>query len=228
MGTITYRRHSRSRRVVIRVRPFEGVVVLYPRFLSLAKAEMLVRSKSDWICARLSEVRRSEGAIVARAASGEPMTRHHRVRFMQVDAASVSLRVSGGEILLRYPRGSAPDGPLVRNAIWKGIIAACRREAWAYLPDRVGALADTHGFRVGRVAIKNLQSRWGSCSSRGTINLNLRLMQLPDHLVDYVILHELMHTRIRLHSTDFWSLFQQILPGARMLDAELNRYHLNP
>lgn len=228
MGTVTYRRHSRSRRVAIHIRPFEGVVVVYPRSLSLAKAETLVRSKSDWIHARLSDVRRSEGALLARAASGETMTRHHRVRFMEVDARSVTLRVSGGEILLRYPRGSAPDGPLVRRAIWKGIIAACRREARVYLPDRVAALAETHGFRVEGVAIKNLRSRWGSCSSRGNINLNLRLMQLPDHLVDYVILHELMHTRVRHHGPDFWRLFQNILPGARMLDAELNRFHLTP
>jgi predicted metal-dependent hydrolase len=201
-------------------------VVLYPRSISLAKAETLVRSKTDWISARLKEVGHSERAVLARAANGERMTRHHRVRFVEGDAGSVTLRVTGVEILLRYPRGSAPDSPPVRRAVWRGIIEACRREARAYLPDRVAALAEQHGFRAGRVTIKNLRSRWGSCSSRGNINLNLRLMQLPDHLIDYVILHELMHTLVRHHGRDFWTKFQTILPHARALDTELNRHHL--
>jgi hypothetical protein len=116
----------------------------------------------------------------------------------------------------------------MRSALWKGVIAACRTEAKAYLPNRVAALAKVHGFHCSGVALKNLRSRWGSCSSRGNINLNLRLMQLPDPLIDYVILHELVHTRIRHHGPEFWDALESIIPDARRLNAKLNSHRPFP
>ena len=228
IGRVTFRRHAYSRRVAIHVRPFEGVVVVYPRRVSLATAARVVDSTSDWILSRLAEARRSEERLLRLAAEGGRVARHHAMRIVETECKAVSLSVSGGEIILRYPRGSEPDGPLIRRALWKGVIAACRTEAKDYLPDRVAALAQVHGFHCSGVVLKNLRSRWGSCSSGGNINLNLRLMQLPDRLIDYVILHELVHTRIRHHGVEFWNMLESILPEARRLNAELNSHRCVP
>ncbi len=124
---------------------------------------------------------------------------------------------------MRHPASVDAGDPAVRRAIRKGVISAYRREALAYLPPRVKELARLHGFAIEHVVVKNLRSRWGSCSLRGIVNLNLQLMRLPDHLVDYVILHELVHTRIRNHSMEFWDLLTSVVGNARQLDRELTR-----
>jgi predicted metal-dependent hydrolase len=87
-------------------------------------------------------------------------------------------------------------------------------------------MAAKHRFAFKAVYIKNLKSKWGSCSSQGNINLNLHLMRLPDHLIDYIILHELCHTRQMNHGPEFWKLLNTITGGkAQQLDKEMKNYN---
>jgi predicted metal-dependent hydrolase len=81
-----------------------------------------------------------------------------------------------------------------------------RQRAERELPARLLALARAHGIDVHRVSIRDQRSRWGACSSRGTITLNWRLILVPDYVRDYVLLHELMHRRELNHSRRFWRL----------------------
>lgn len=90
-------------------------------------------------------------------------------------------------------------------------IVALRKLAKAWLPARLQLLASHYGFTYGRVAIKNNRTNWGSCSARNNINLNLHLMRLPEHLRDYVILHELCHLRHHDHGENFHRLLEQLL-----------------
>ena len=82
--------------------------------------------------------------------------------------------------------------------------AHMRAIAAAELPARCAELAGLHGLTVSRLSIRNQRSRWGSCSSRGAIALNWRLVQMPPFVSDYVILHELMHLKQPNHSRQFW------------------------
>jgi hypothetical protein len=95
--------------------------------------------------------------------------------------------------------------------------AATERYLWALarreLPSRVFALAEVHGFQPRRVSVRNQRSRWGSCSRRGTISLNWRLIQTPDWVRDYVILHELAHLRHMNHSRAFWQQLADVCPN---------------
>jgi len=92
------------------------------------------------------------------------------------------------------------------------------------LVDRLQQLSATHGYPYHKVFVKCQKTRWGSCSGKNNINLNLALVQLPAELMDYVLLHELVHTRIKNHSPRFWQELDKLVPGARRLDKELNRY----
>ena len=222
-GDVVFRRDPRARRVAIRVQPFDGVTVSYPRHISLTIAKRLVQSKADWIAKRLVEARLHEEAAILPATPGGNVTRTHRLQTIPHEGGAVSVRVQGGVIRVHHPASVDPHDPVLRRAIRKGVLSAYRREAVAYLPPRVEELARLHGFTIGRVAVKNLRSRWGSCSLRGTINLNLQLMRLPDRLIDYVILHELAHTRVRNHSREFWDLLRRVVGNARELDRELTR-----
>ncbi|MFI4911763.1 MAG: M48 family metallopeptidase [Sedimentisphaeraceae bacterium JB056] len=90
---------------------------------------------------------------------------------------------------------------------------------------RLQQLASAFGYCFGRVSFRNQKTRWGSCSSQNNISLNINLAHLPRHLCDYVLLHELAHTRVKNHGKDFWKeLDRTTFNKARQLDKELNQY----
>ena len=95
-----------------------------------------------------------------------------------------------------------------------------RAAAKAYLPDRLRSLAERYGFRFNRVAIKHNTSNWGSCSSKGNINLNLNLMRVPVPLQDYILLHELTHLRHPDHGTGFHAELERLLADHFAQNAE--------
>ena len=101
-----------------------------------------------------------------------------------------------------------------------------RKEAKANLPRRVAELAHLYGFSYSSVTIRGSKTRWGSCSALNSISLSLYLMQVPEHLQDYVILHELCHTVHHNHSVQFWALMDVVTDGrAQALRRELRKYH---
>ncbi|HEY4417533.1 MAG TPA: M48 family metallopeptidase, partial [Verrucomicrobiae bacterium] len=97
----------------------------------------------------------------------------------------------------------------LRPAIQKYLRQIAQQE----LPPRVMEFASQHHIAVTRVSIRNQKSRWGSCSRRGTISLNWRLIQTPEFVRDYVILHELAHRRHMNHSEKFWSEVARLCPN---------------
>ena len=101
-----------------------------------------------------------------------------------------------------------------------------RAQAKATLPVRLTELAQQHGFVYHRVAIKNSLTRWGSCSSLGNINLNLRLVTLPQELQDLVMLHELCHLKYLNHGPQFHALLESVCPGHRALAKQLKEYRI--
>ena len=102
-----------------------------------------------------------------------------------------------------------------------------RAQAKAELPPRLAALAAKHGFQYKRVFIKNNRTNWGSCSSLGNINLNLRLVTLPQELQDYVMLHELCHLKYLNHSPQFHALLESVCPGHRALEKQIKQYKIS-
>ena len=81
-------------------------------------------------------------------------------------------------------------------------------------------------FEYNRVFIKEQKTRWGSCSGQNNINLNVNLVRLPQELIDYTLLHELVHTRIKNHSPRFWSQLDDLLGDAKRLDKKLSKYQV--
>ena len=110
---------------------------------------------------------------------------------------------------------------LLRSAI----IRALKKSAQAYLPPLLNELATHYGFTYKKVKITGSKSRWGSCSAIGSINLSCYLMLLPPHLMDYVLLHELTHTREMNHGPKFWEILNSLTEGkAHTLRAELKKF----
>ena len=101
-----------------------------------------------------------------------------------------------------------------------------RSRAKRILTLRLNELSRQSGFSYNRVFIRNQKTLWGSCSVKNNINLNVKLTRLPGELLDYVILHELVHTRIKNHSKAFWAELDRFVDKARSMHARLNEYGL--
>jgi predicted metal-dependent hydrolase len=107
--------------------------------------------------------------------------------------------------------------PLHEEHVW-------RARAAVELPERLNALAAQHGLVVSRVSVRNQRWRWGSCSPRGHICLNWRLMLMPASVRDYVLVHELMHLKRLDHSARFWKLVAAACPGYQQARAWLRAH----
>ena len=126
--------------------------------------------------------------------------------------------LTGRYILFRRKPRRAPVTPEIERM---------RALAKATLPLRLSELAAQHGFEYKKVFIKNSLTRWGSCSSLGNINLNLRLVTLPTELQDLVMLHELCHLKYMNHGPQFHALLESVCPGHRALARQLKDYNIS-
>jgi len=92
--------------------------------------------------------------------------------------------------------------------------------------DRVVFLAKQFNLQYSRITLRNMTSRWGSCSHKNNISLNRKMISLPSNMRDYIILHELLHTKIKNHGKDFWSELEKMQGGARKLHKTINHRYL--
>ncbi|UCC40292.1 MAG: DUF45 domain-containing protein [Candidatus Aminicenantes bacterium] len=101
-----------------------------------------------------------------------------------------------------------------------------RAAAEKKLIKKINDLAKKYGFMYRKVFIRNQKTRWGSCSSDNNIYLNVKLLMLPEALTDYVILHELVHTRIKSHNREFWEELNKHVGDTRRTERQLKEYGL--
>lgn len=208
-------RHRRARRYVLRLRADGAVRVTVPRGGSVAEAQRFAARSAPWIERQLLRQARAPQPPARWPAGTEFLFRGERVR---LEAA----RTDAGNVI-RFGTEAVPvagmDGDL-RPAVEQHL----RRLAALELPARVRELATRHHLSVRRVTIRSQRSRWGSCSPRGTISLNWRLVQTPPWVRDYLVLHELAHLREMNHSRRFWAEVARLCPNYREAERWLKEH----
>ena len=208
----TIRVSDRARRVRVQVGP-AGVVLVVPRRASRSQAEEFLRSQMDWVQHQLA---RQQQAAAARAARRPPagsfLWRGEILAPEVVEdpglryCARVALQ--DGRPRVRVPPG---HGDLAPRALW----AWLRDQARFTLEDRVRALAPVMAVRPQRVQLRDQRSRWGSCSRRGTLSFNWRIIMAPPPVLDYLVVHELAHLAEHNHGPRFWALVARHDPEYR-------------
>ena len=227
VGEILFRHSSRARHLNITVKPFVGARVSIPIGMSYNSAIRLVKEKKLWILHHLNKMKEFEKQQTIFDENSGYCTKHHKLILKIADRKNISVRISKEKINVLYPIELKINSTELQSAIRIGIERALKIEAKQYLPDKVNLLAAKFNFDFNNLALKNIKSRWGSCSRRNNINLSIHLMRLPHHLIDYVILHELVHTVHHNHSKRFWSLLDKVTDGAKILDKELSKFRIS-
>lgn len=223
LGPIEIERVARARNIRISVRKGR-VRVAYPWFSSRERALQFLDTKLDWVRATLEKQQRTEAERVIRPPF---RTRQHELRVVPDEKATrATVRVTSDAITLRLPASANIANSEIQELINKGVTEALRREARELLPPMVEAASCRTGLDYRSITIRATRSKWGSCSSRNDLSLSVYLMLLPDHLIEYIIIHELCHTVHRNHSAAFHSLVDHHLGGReKELNRELKQYH---
>jgi predicted metal-dependent hydrolase len=177
IGEVVYTRNPRARNFSIRINQQGELRVTVPRMVSWRRAEAFFLSRQNWVLKKLEQMN-SKYCRDSLPSEGE------------------SLRIRGKDFSIRLQSGDSGS----EDAIWRIL----RKEALDYLPERVAKLSEAHGYKITGLKIRRMKTRWGSCTARKSINLNSWLMMIPEALSDYVILHELAHTRFPDHGKKFW------------------------
>ncbi len=181
-----------------------------------------VREVTNLINQRRAELRHSLKANDNQKTfnDGDQIGKSHRLAVTIGPRALVQVKGLAINIIIRADTTPADRQQLIRD----GVAKALRKEAKAYLPRRLYFLSVRTGLHYERVQFTHAKSRWGSCSSTGTISLNIMLMTLPQELIDYVLLHELTHTIHMDHSPEFWKALESVCKNAKLKKRQLKSY----
>ena len=223
---IKLKKSFKAKNISIKIKPFEGVLVTVPMLVSFKLAEDFVKTKIKWINKNLNKVQKQEQSYTFFSANNSFKTRSHLINITSTELSKNTVHIENTNVKVLISKklsiSSEENQLYIRNII----LEIWRKEAKDYLPKRVKALAIDHNFNYQKLTIKNTKSRWGSCSFDNNINLSLHLMRISNELIDYVILHELVHTKVKNHSSKFWETLEKHCPNSKILDKELKKYSL--
>jgi predicted metal-dependent hydrolase len=198
-GAITVRKSARATQVRIRVAPNGTLRASMPLYAPMFLLKRLIKTSRD-------ELRRMQHQAQPDTSyeNGQQIGKSHTIVVRQ--ARTLEVKRVKQQIVVNLPVNQSLTSSMVVAAIRNVVISALRIEAKSYLPKRLEYLSKQLGFSYHKVRFSHASSRWGSCSSQGTISLNIALMKLPFELIDYVLIHELSHTKQMNHSEQFWKL----------------------
>ncbi len=210
IGEVTLRKLRASRNINILVRP-KGVLVTMPFYASFEEALVFLDTRVDWVLQSLNKLKvKEEKAQTKFTPETDFDTYSRKVQLIPADRTNVRVQIKPEVVEIYYPATRNVNDPVVQEVIRKAVEHAWRVESHEVLPARMKALAEQFGFAYKKLTIRNSRTCWGSCAVDNSINLSLHLMHLPDHLIDYIILHELCHTVHKNHGPRFWTLLDEV------------------
>jgi predicted metal-dependent hydrolase len=217
IGPVKLQKRKGTRSLRLSLTPQGEVKVSLPTWVPYRLGVEFAKNKQTWILKhRFQPSFLSDGQVVGKA---------HRLVFVaSLTASRASSHVAAQRIRVTYPASWRTADRLVQQAAQRGALRAVQTEAEALLPGRLKGLARQHGYSYSALRLKHLRAKWGSCNHRAEITLNVFLMTLPWDLIDYVLLHELVHTKVLRHGEPFWRQLAQHMPHVQALRKRLRDY----
>lgn len=216
-GTIAVRRGARSHAMKATVAPNGSLRVSVPSYAPLFMVKRMIAGSRNELRKLLDtrpQLELSDGMSIGKS---------HTLLIRR--GATRSVRKQGLQLLLTLSATDSLQDPTLIADMRTHIQATLRKEAKAHLPKRIRYLADSFGFDYSSLRFTHASSRWGSCNSKQAISLNIALMGLPFELIDYVLIHELSHTRQLNHSAAFWAEVERCDPHYKQHRKLLKQYN---
>jgi predicted metal-dependent hydrolase len=207
-------RNQRARRYLLRLRPDGSARLTIPRRGSVIEGWRFAERNTEWLARQLEKLLANPIKPRQWFIGTEILFRGKLVR-LEAGTNGEAGTIQFGTERIKVPDVNGDLRPRVTKHLWK--------LATAELPPKVFELASAHQLSVRRVTIRNQRSRWGSCSRRGTISLNWKLIQSPSFVRDYIIAHELMHLRQMNHSARFWREVDGVCPEYKIAEKWLKQ-----
>ncbi len=205
----------RVRHARITVSPDLQVKLVVPLRTSRAEIDALIERKSKWIQKQLDHFKKRDSEAV-KLDHDEIQLLGELFRFRLRPELNGRTVVDAGERTVSSGRNLLADGALER---WY------RDRARRLIAGRLAHFSREHGFEYGKVSIRDQKTRWGSCSAKKNLSFSWRLIQLPPDILDYVVVHELVHTRVLNHSKAFWAEVGSICPDYKQAVEQLKHRH---
>lgn len=218
-GEVKVRRSKMARAVKISVSPSGSLRASIPYYAPEFSVKRLLQQNRDELRQILHE--RNQKNLYT---DGQLLGKSHTLLVRQTSSSDIAVEIEDQYLVVSLPQKTQLESIEAQSAIREVVPKILRKQAKAYLPRRLEYLADQYGFVYDKVTLRHASTRWGSCSSSGTISLNIALMNLPHHLIDYVIIHELCHTRQMNHSSAFWEEVEKYDPNYKKHRTEMKKY----
>ncbi len=215
VGDVSFYKRNDTRNIRIRISGSE-VRVSLPTWVPYKAAQLYVEQKRDWINTHLKSK-----AILT---NGSTVGKQHTLHIKRGTGDRYNGRITDTRIFATIPMDADIESSVVQAKLAKYVLKALTLEAEELLLPQVRDFAELHNFTVNSIEIKNLKSRWGSCDSKNNIALSLFLIQLPWECIDYVIYHELAHTRHMNHSKEFWQLVGEFVPNYKLIKLKMKQF----
>ena len=219
-GRITLSTRRGARRITMRIKP-EGLFLTVPPYTKTEKvAEVLEQFRED-LLERYRQIATKpiDFSFRIEAECFRLSLSPSKLRCFTVN------RKDSGEMVVCCPERTDFSSKEVQKLVRGAILRAMKKTAAEFLPPLLAVWAERYGMTYRKVKITGARSRWGSCTAARTISLSCYLMLVPSRLMDYVILHELAHTREMNHGPHFWELLDRMTAGhARQLRNELRAF----
>lgn len=218
-GDITVTRASRMRSVRIHVDTSGKLSIKAPLMTPLVYLRGVVASSRgdlrELLAKQPKKITYQDGTIIGKT---------HTIAVIKTGMVDhPKVKIERKKLLVYLPPGHTLESRAVQQLIRDSVVTVLRKEAKQYLTTRLATLGARLGCSYERIRFSHAGTRWGSCSSTGTISLNIGLMKLKDELIDYVIIHELCHTRHMNHSKAFWQLVGQHDPHYKLHRRQIAR-----
>ncbi len=211
---VTLARRKGTRSLKIAIKNNGEVRLTVPYGIPEIYAKQFLIKKIDWI----NQHRPSQQEPLL---NGARIGKGHRLQIEKTDANRQSTRIKDIYIQVKLPKSLEPTDPEAQTHIIKACEKALLAEATQLLPQRLEMMSKRTGIPYKSCSVKKLKSRWGACDTHNNISLNIFLIQLDWTLIDYVIFHELAHTKEHNHQEPFWALVETICPDYKKLRREL-------
>lgn len=205
------RKSRKAKNLIIKVTSDSRVLVTVPYGVSNYLVDDFIKRKSEWIKDKLEIFKSNKNEIEIKTGNKITMQdREYLIEVIHTRIEKVKIFLDNSKILIFANKHHS------HQTIKESLIKALKREFKKKIEEGVDKINTNRQFKFNRIAIKDNRSNWGSCSTKGNLNFNWRLLFAPKAVLEYVIIHELCHLKEHNHSASFWDLVKNYCPDYKV------------